>query len=269
MLISQDSTDSTSSELKTLPDTGNELAGEVPPPSYHNFSNQDSIVGAPSSSTPIHPTFKSKPTNHLHLFNECSSINGEYVIDTGMSIPSYLLPPLGPEESEENRKNLSLHSKHGSVTAEIWLLGVRDAQPFDSKRTKRTTLDICSQNGSVTARVHTIHEVAPFLLTISATNGAVNVTLPRSFHGLLLLTTKLGSVSLTDTLSNNCTHLSQVKSTRKYFVGDFSKVDDSEWTGDEVRVESEQGNIKIKYFEEHSSAGNANKGGLLKRLFGW
>jgi hypothetical protein len=70
-----------------------------------------------------------------------------------MSIPSYLLPPLGPEESEENRKNLSLHSKHGSVTAEIWLLGVRDAQPFDSKKTKRTTLDICSQNGSVTARV--------------------------------------------------------------------------------------------------------------------
>jgi hypothetical protein len=97
----------------------------------------------------------------------------------------------------------------------------------------------------------------------------VNVTLPRSFHGLLLLTTRHGSVSLTDTLSDNCTHLSQVESTRKYFVGDFSKVDDSEWTGDEVRVEGEHGKIKVKYFEEHSSAGNVNKGGFLSRLFGW
>ncbi|KAG1763301.1 hypothetical protein EDD22DRAFT_887538 [Suillus occidentalis] len=270
MLISQDSTDSTPSELKTPPDTGNEPTGEAPPPSYHNSSNQDSIVGAPSSSTPIQPTFKSKPTNHLHLFNEHSSINGEYVIDTGMNIPNHLLPPLGPEESEENRKNLSLHSKSGSVTAKIWLLGIRDAQPFDSKNpTKRTTLDISSHYGSVTARVHTIHRVAPFLLTISARNGAVNVTLPRSFHGLLLLTSTFGSVSLTDTLSDNCTHLSQVESTRKYFVGDFSKVDDSEWTGDEVRVEAEHGKIKVKYFEEHSSAGNVNKGGLLSRLFGW
>lgn len=245
----------------------NELAGEAPPPSYYNSSNQDVIAGASSSSTPLQPTFKSKPTNHLHLFNEYSSIKGEYVIDPGMNIPNSLLPPLCPEESEANRKNLSLHSKNGSVSAEIWLLGDRE---FESKKpTKRTTLDIGSEHGSVTARVHTIHGVAPFLLTVSARNGTVNVTLPRSFNGLLLLTTRHGSVSLTDTLSENCTHLSQVDLTRRYFVGDFSTVDDSEWTGDEVRVDAEHGSIRIKYFEEHTSAGNTNKGGLLNRLFGW
>ncbi|KAG2358139.1 hypothetical protein BDR07DRAFT_1295789 [Suillus spraguei] len=214
--------------------------------------------------------YKSKPTNHLHLFSEHSSIKGEYVIDPGMNIPSSLLPPLRPEESETNRKNLSLHSKNGYVKAEIWLLGAQDAQPFDSKRsTKRTILDMCSDHGSVTAWIHTIHGVAPFLLTISSKNGAVSVALPRSFNGLLLLTTRHGSVSLTDTLSANCTHLSQVDLTRRYFVGDLSAVDESDWTGDELRVEAPHGNIKIKYVEEQTTADNTNKKGLLSRLFGW
>jgi hypothetical protein len=71
-----------------------------------------------------------------------------------MIIPTSLLPPLSPEESEADRKNLSLHSTNGSVNGEIWLLGTQGAQPIDSKKpTKRTTLDIGSDNGSVTARV--------------------------------------------------------------------------------------------------------------------
>ncbi|KAG2063754.1 hypothetical protein BDR04DRAFT_1111148 [Suillus decipiens] len=213
--------------------------------------------------------YKSKPTNHLHLFSEDGSIKGEYVIDPAMNIPTSLLPPLRPEESEADRKNLSLHSKNGSIKAEIRLLGARDAQPFDSKSTKRTILNIGSDCGSITAWVHTIHRVAPFLLTISSKNGGVTVTLPRSFDGLLLLTVRNGSVSLSDTLSANCTHLSQVDLTRRYFVGDLSAVDDSDWTGDELRVEARHGNIKIKYVEEQTSADDTNKGGLLSRLFGW
>lgn len=272
MIVSlQDSTDTNPSELKAPPGTENELAGEAPPPSYYsNTSVQDAIAGVSSSSIPPQPTYKSKPTNYLHLFNENSSIRGEYVIDPGMNIPTSLLPPLRPEESEGDRKNLSLHSTNGSVDGEIWLLGTRGARPFDSKTsTKRTILDIGSKNGSATARVHTIQGVAPFLLTISANNGSVNVTLPRSFCGFLLLTTSHGSVSLTDTLSQNCTHLSQVDLTRRYFVGDLSMVDDSDWTGDELRVEAKHGNIRIKYVEERTSADNTSKGGLLNRLFGW
>ncbi|KAG1871468.1 hypothetical protein F4604DRAFT_814524 [Suillus subluteus] len=272
MIVSlQDSTDKTSSELQALPDTENELAGEAPPPSYYdNTSDQDAIAGASSSSIPPQPTYKSKPTNYLHLFNENNSINGEYVIDPGMNIPTSLLPPLRPEESEADRKNLSLRSTNGSVTGEIWLLGTRGAQLFDSKTsTKRTILGIDSKHGSVTARVHTIQGAAPFLLTISANNGSVTVYLPRSFSGFLLLTTSHGSVFLSDTLSQNCTHLSQVDLTRRYFVGDLSTVDDSDWTGDELRVEAKHGNIRIKYVEEHTNANNTSKGGLLNRLFGW
>jgi hypothetical protein len=48
-------------------------------------------------------------------------------------------------------------------------------------------------------------------------------------------------------------------------------VDDSDWTGDELRVEAKHGNIRIKYVEEHSSADDTSKGkgNLLNRLFGW
>ncbi|KAG1843098.1 hypothetical protein C8R48DRAFT_35140 [Suillus tomentosus] len=270
IIPSQDSTvtDPTSSELKAPPENEGELPGE--PPSYYNTSDQNAIAGASSSSTPLQPTFKSKPTNYLHLFNDNSPIKGEYVIDPGMTIPTSLLPPLSPEESEADRKNLSLHSTNGSVNADIWLLGARAAQPSDSKKsTKRTTLDISSDNGSVTARVHTIHGAEPFLLTISAKNGGVNVTVPRSFNGLLLLTTRHGSVSLADALSENCTHLSQVDLTRRYFVGDLSMVGDGDWPGDEVRVDAKHGKIWIKYVEEHTSTNDTSKGGLFSRLFGW
>ncbi|KAG2140684.1 hypothetical protein DEU56DRAFT_289787 [Suillus clintonianus] len=265
------SADPTTSELKAHPDTENGLAGEAPPPSYYgNPLEQDVTANASSSSTPLQPTFKSKPTNYLHLFNENSSVKGEFVIDPCMDIPTSLLPPIGPEEDEADRKNLSLHSTNGSVNAQIWLLSARDPQPFDSKKpTKRTILDVGSEHGSVTVRVQTIHGAAPFLLTISARNGAVNVTLPRSFIGLLLLTNKHGSISLADNLSENCTHLSQVDSTRRYFVGDLSMVDDSGWAGDELRVEGKNGQIRVKYFEELTSADNTSKGGLLNRLFGW
>jgi hypothetical protein len=55
--------------------------------------------------------------------------------------------------------------------------------------------------------------------------------------------------------------------TRRYFVGDLSMVDDSDWTGDEVRVEAKHGKIRVKYVDENTN--DTSKGGLLNRLFGW
>jgi len=122
-----------------------------PPPSY--YPSEQHATASTSNTQPGQPTFKSKPTNHLYLFSEHSSVKGEYVIDPSMKIPPSLLPPLSPEESEADRKHLRIHSTNGSVNAEIWLLS-QDAKPFDSKTpTKRTVLDLGSEHGSVTARV--------------------------------------------------------------------------------------------------------------------
>ncbi|OAX40557.1 hypothetical protein K503DRAFT_768450 [Rhizopogon vinicolor AM-OR11-026] len=257
-------------DLKVQPAAETELATQNPPeetapPSYYPSEQH---ATASTSSSLAQPMFKSKPTNYLNLFSEHSSVRGEYVIDPCMNIPTSLLPPLAPEESEADRKNLCVHSKTGSVNAEIWLLNTRDAQPFDSKTpTKRTTLDLGSEHSSVTARVQTIQGAAPFLLTMSTKHGAVHVALPHSFHGLLFLTTTHGSVSLADSISENCTYLSQVDMTRRYFIGDLTMVDDSDWTGDEVRVEATHGKIRVKYVDENTDI--SYKGGLLSRLFGW
>lgn len=169
-----DTADSTTPEPKAHPPIQNELeqlpreaaVGRIlflirsltslqPPPSYFP-SEQHRVAAASTSSsnTLAQPTFKSKPTNYLYLFNEHSPVKGEYVIDPCMNIPTSLLPPLSPEESEADRKNLCVHSKNGSVNADIWLPGAQDAPLLDSKTpAKRTTLDLGSENGSVTARV--------------------------------------------------------------------------------------------------------------------
>lgn len=171
MIPPNDSADPITPELKAQPATEPELATQQhveeaavgrnlslsflrslislqPPPSYYPSERH-----ATASTSNTQPTFKSKPTNYLYLFSEHSSVKGEYAIDPSMKIPPSLLPPLSPEESEADRKNLRVHSTNGSVNAEIWLLS-QDAQPFDFKTpTKRTILDLGSEHGSVTARV--------------------------------------------------------------------------------------------------------------------
>jgi hypothetical protein len=84
------------------------------------------------------------------------TIKETYVIDPQLNIPSSLLPPLGEDESESNRKNLSLQARYGSVDVDISLVGDNNSGPEDRKRNykkKRTTLTLASSHGSVTAKV--------------------------------------------------------------------------------------------------------------------
>ena len=125
-----------------------------PPPSY---SPQTESVASTSSL----PTFKTKPTNLLSLSTRDSTIRGEFVIDPSICIPSVVLPPLNDGETENDRKNLSLTSKHSSVYADIWLLGssapiVSDSATGISKH-RRTTIALTSDHGSIHAQL-----VCPF-----------------------------------------------------------------------------------------------------------
>ncbi|KIJ63805.1 hypothetical protein HYDPIDRAFT_188250 [Hydnomerulius pinastri MD-312] len=234
-----------------------------PPPSYTTPPEPESNAEASSSAS--QRTFKTKPTNFLALSSEHSSIKGEFIIDPSMRIPASLLPPLSEGETEADRKNLLLNSKTGSISAEVWLLRSRGGNAFPEEKRKRTTIDLSSSNGSVSAQVQTIHGVAPFLMTIIAPHGTVKVSLPRSFQGLLTLSTVHGSVSLADNLSQNSTPLSQVDTARRYFVGDFSALDNSEWAGDELRIEGKHGSIRIKYTDD--LADDCSNQGFFSRLF--
>ena len=56
-----------------------------------------------------------------------------------------MLPPLGDNEAEDDRKNLCLTSRYNSVNAEIWLLG--------SPSVRRTTIALTSDHGSIHAQL--------------------------------------------------------------------------------------------------------------------
>ncbi|KAF9240453.1 hypothetical protein BU15DRAFT_74044 [Melanogaster broomeanus] len=218
-----------------------------PPPSYSSQPGSNAASGSEHLVTPA--TFKTKPTNFLALSNESNSIKGEFVIDPSLRIPPSLLPPLPDGKTEADRKNLRLHCKCASVNAEVWLLGSPRSDTVLEEQ-ERTTIDLSSDHGSINAQVKTIHEAAPFLLTACAPHGSVRISLPRSFQGFLSLSTQHGSIYLADAISQNATQLSQLDTARRYFVGDFSLLGDSEWTGDELRIEAKHDSIRIKYVDD-------------------
>jgi len=238
------------SDSKAQPPAGH----DDPPPSY---SPSDASGSVPP------PTFKTKPTNFLALANERDAIKGEFVIDPCLCIPPSMLPPLDAHATEADRNNLCLASKHGSVNAEIWLLG--SSSPGGKSR--RTTLALTSSHGSIRAQVHTLDGAAPFSLTGRSSHGTIRLAIPRSFQGLLSLSTRHGSVSVSDAIVQNATQLSQLDTARRYFVGDFALLGAQEaWEGDQVELEAPHGTVRVKYDDEEAEG--QGKKGLFSRLFG-
>ncbi|KAG6379892.1 hypothetical protein JVT61DRAFT_10455 [Boletus reticuloceps] len=224
----------------------NEQFPDEPPPSY-------SPPIASGSTLPSAPTYKSKPTNFLSLSNSDSSICGEFVIDPSIRIPPSMLPPLRQDETEDDRKNLNLRSQNNPESA------------IGADKPRRTTIALISDHGSIRAQVHTLDDAAPFLLTARANHGTIRLAVPRSFHGLLSLSTRHGSISLSDTLVENATQLSQIDNTRRYFIGDFQALGEDAWEGDLVELEATHGSLRVKYIDEVEET--HGKKGFLSWLF--
>jgi hypothetical protein len=69
-------------------------------------------------------------------------------------VPLSLLPPLAGGESEDDRMNVKLESKHGAIDVGISLLdGAQDFSIEEAKRKRPTTLDIKSVHGSINVKL--------------------------------------------------------------------------------------------------------------------
>jgi hypothetical protein len=117
------------------------------PPRYSDHIQDTRFRG--SYSTETEPP--SKPSNFLSLILKDKPIRGGYVIDPLMHIPSNLLPPLNAGETEQDRKNIYLRTKDGSIDVDIWLIGQEDSDA--PKNGTRTTLSLSSNDGSITAKI--------------------------------------------------------------------------------------------------------------------
>jgi len=244
---------------------------ETPPP-YSPTSQPDetssttqSTSGEASTSAPVACSPPALPkSNFLTIKRSNTSLKGTYVIDPDLVVPEAMLPAL--ESGEVERKNLRLHCENGSINAEVWLVG---GDSSGEARGKRTKIDVRGRNGFVTVKMNA-EESHPFSLKISAHNGGITVALPKSFTGPLTMETRNGWVNISASLSPHVTTFSDIKSTRKCFIGDFvsSNYGQGEWEGSSLDIECHNGKVKLCHVDEKDEAERVGGSGFWGKLFG-
>ncbi|KAH9477575.1 hypothetical protein JR316_0009797 [Psilocybe cubensis] len=224
-----------------------EQANQEPPPTYA------SLQSSPSSSALV-----AKTVNYVAITRTHASVKEILILDPSVFVPVFLRPPLAPGETEETRKNLRLEATHGHVHADITLVG-NDDNPNESssKRNKRVLMSMKSTHGGIVAKV--------------AVNGDIRLHLPRTFHGPLIVSHRHGLVRFSDAVNRNLTTFGEVDSTRRCFLGDFSRWSDAGngWPGDELVVEVRHGNVKIHYDDDAVGSTVKSRPTLLNRIFGF
>jgi len=258
MIIYENADKATEAEAQTRADPTID-----PPPTY---SLSRPIATTPSPELPLaaeSTLTASKASNFICITRQHDSIKGNFTIDPTIYIPPSVLPPLGPKETEKDRKNLKLESRHGGIDVDLFVIGEK------SRNEGRTTLELRSAHGRVNVKLNTptTHR-DPFCLTAQSTHNSLTVCLPRSYEGLLKTTANHGrSVTFSNQLTKHLTTFSEIDSTKTCFVGDLTEWKDgqADWKGDEVILSSKHGRIKVWYVDEVEPP---NEKGFLSRVLG-
>ncbi|ESK86690.1 hypothetical protein Moror_10937 [Moniliophthora roreri MCA 2997] len=193
--------------------------------------------------------------NFVAVNRPLGSIDCSYVLDPSLHIPARFLPPLEAGRSEEDRKNLVLKSRVGTIVANITLYHQEGASV-----TKRTSLEFKTTVGTMILKIDAIgSSIRPPLFARAITNtGTVLLSLPRSFRGFVSVSTTIGAVTLSRDVTAMCRWITNTARIKKCFIGDPSGLTDAEldsWNGDEVEIETTIGSVDISYV-----AGTTNPG---------
>jgi len=191
---------------------------------------------------PIPPNLPKQ--NKLRVHKDNHSIKDMFVIDANLPAP----PGAGTQ------KNLDLYSANGSVTAKVYLVGV------DVKR--RVELAAKSKNGSVKFQIAECPRTMFIDVNCESHNGSVTVLLPPKFTGPLSITHKNGSVTLFPSLKARTRTLDESSTVRRCWVGEWPG--EGEWDGDQCIVGSENGSVRIGFWEGEQP----EQPGFFRRLFG-
>jgi len=152
-------------------------------------------------------------TNYVRVSRNNNEISGQYLLDLTLARP--------PPAEDEHTKNLSLYTTSGAVTTEIWI--THDG----SDRSRRASLELQSDNGSIFAKVHDPYssngEKIPrpaLAIELRASYGDVSFSIPRCFRGPITIWTGHGRIAFSPDLERNAALHSDVNGTRVYFVGE-------------------------------------------------
>ncbi|KAJ7624301.1 hypothetical protein DFH06DRAFT_1059151 [Mycena polygramma] len=221
-----------------------------PPPAYFRGPSH------PERTLPAAASDAGKPINFLSLSRPQGSIKGAYFIDPRIQIPQSLLPPFTADETEATRRNVDLHTNHGSIKVDLSLVG-------DGEDKRKVDILLRSERKGIKARLHAADGTRPSVRLKAQSRDSIALQIPRSFRGPVTVRTRKGTVRVSDALATDLTTFNEVNDTRRCFIGDFSDwiADPEAWTGDEIEVESTHGKLKLQYEPDRKSKHKAKAAG--------
>ncbi|PPQ94403.1 hypothetical protein CVT25_002491 [Psilocybe cyanescens] len=244
-----------------------EVNMEDPPP-YVDSQEGSSTIQPPSRALP-----NIRPSNFVCLSRQNDSVKGSWIIDPTMVIPSAFLPSVPEDETEQTRSNISLSSKNGAVSADIFVLPTSNHTSLPITHRKQIIIRGASHNGSVTLKIHEIASEGkrlPMQIHGFSANGNINIYVPRSFQGPVSVKLRNGNLRFSETVKASVTQFSEMNGMQRSFIGDFDAnaiQNAGEWAGDTLSLESRNGSVKVYFDDEVDEPTRLKSQSFLGRLF--
>ncbi|CAE6464632.1 unnamed protein product [Rhizoctonia solani] len=156
--------------------------------------------------------------------------------------------------SVDTRPNLMLATINGAIGGDIHVMS-------SDGLVRQATLVAEGFNGAVTLKIHAPPE-QPLRVFASTTNGSINIKVPTSFEGAVMMSTTWGSVNISEPIKAKLTTFSSASNTSRGFIGDWqasgfgttANSSDSNpfatWTGPIIEMASTNGSVSLSYTEE-------------------
>ncbi|CAE6402228.1 hypothetical protein ACGC1H_000209 [Rhizoctonia solani] len=283
------------------------------------------------SHAPLPNSFHSASSTRLNLPPRCNylierrsigSVSGIWRVDTALGIPERLLPPIAEFDGRWNREaqqarkarvqelqrrsgrlsgstrdqrspfidtrpNLMFGATNGAISGDIHVVS-------SDGLARQAVLVAEGCNSSINLRIHASPD-QPLRVFASSANGTVNIKIPSSFEGAVVMSTSRGSVNISTAIKAKLTTFSSNFNKSCSFVGDwqaqgFGSVSNSTnpddnppllgprdpfpaWTGSLINVSSTNGAVSLTYIEEDVTAAYADQfkramQGLMGTWFG-
>ncbi|RXW22758.1 hypothetical protein EST38_g3118 [Candolleomyces aberdarensis] len=269
-MIIDSSTNSKSDPLGEFrPKNGDTEDTDSPPP-YTPLPGGADGVQAPDMPRAVptrRPTLPTpKASKFVSLAKPNGAIKGTWSIDPSLIVPAPFLPPLQRGETDQSRKNLYLKTNNGAITADVTLVTGLSRSTSDAR--SAVSFEALTFNGSVK---FSLRETSPgqarlpMKINIESLNGAIHVSVPRSFRGIVVGTTFNGNTKPSEEIASQIQFDTEDGRTRRFFIGDFSAEDfssGSNWAGDEVNANTKSGSIKIRFVDEIDPTPSTSDAGI-------
>ncbi|KAF6756307.1 hypothetical protein DFP72DRAFT_810418, partial [Ephemerocybe angulata] len=212
-----------------------------------------------------------KATNYVSIAKLMGAVQGHWVIDPRIIIPAALLPPLSPGETQNGRKNLSLRTQTGAIKADVTLVpSISDPDYKNKPETQRVAaFEAHTMNGSVSFNLVRTARL-PVKVALYTPNGAIKLSIPRSFRGVINGVCGCGSTKVSDEVNSQVSFSQDNGNLHQLFVGGMDSGPTSPTSvGDEVTAETRVGHIQISYDDEHEVdvGRSGSSGGILSTIW--